>query len=238
MDILNNIYYIYAKMDKNSKFLLTMIVLIIILLVFILVVSLIQQRKDRKKYEEARKNIVKERHINKNVNYDIDEIESKTVVEKPIVEETTILKEKTEKVEIIEEKDEPIDDEIENIKKMIENTLEQEPIRLNKFEEEQEKTAIISYDELVKRAGTKKIVYKKEKVEEKKEETQKSSFKPSQILSPIYGVQKEQEKKDPVIKSFEEIEDRKFRLTSTPDEEMKNDVEFLNNLKQFRSSLD
>lgn len=235
MNYLNSIYYIYANMDKNSKFLLTMIILIIILLFLILIVSLIQQKIERKKYEKSRQNIVKTRHINKNVNYDVEEEKQEPLKKEEIKEEVQINSTKPEEeIEELEIFEDEVDDEIENIKKMIENTLEQEPIRLNKFEEEQEKTAIISYDELVKKAGAKKIVYKKED----KKETVKSTFKPSQILSPIYGVQKEKKEVDPVLKSFDEIENMKFRLTSTPEEEMQNDVEFLNNLKKFRSSLE
>ena len=46
--------------------------------------------------------------------------------------------------------DESVDEEIESIKKSIEKTLETEPINLNKWEQEQEESAIISYDELLK----------------------------------------------------------------------------------------
>ena len=62
-------------------------------------------------------------------------------------------------------------------------------------------------------------------------------FKPSMIVSPIYGIQKEKDEKDEVLKSFEELDNvkRSFRSTSS---EMDNDVEFLNKLKKFRSELE
>ena len=130
---------------------------------------------------------------------------------------------------------------------MIENTLEQEPINLTRFEEEQEKDAIISYDELVKRAGAKKIVYKvetkeepieEEKIEELKEEPKTEytpKFKTSQIISPIYGIQKEKEEKIDVILDVEEYLFKKDKNDSL---ETMDDMEFLGTLKTFRSELD
>lgn len=161
--------------------------------------------------------------------------------------------EEIESLEIEEPKEEVIvtkPSSIEEISKLIENTLEQEPIDLTNFEEEQEKDAIISYDELVKRAGAKKIIYRAEtKAEEKKEpvkviKTEKTqepfvnkkgeyagTFKASQIVSPIYGVKKN----DDINENFIDLEE--FKLDETKSEEEREN-EFLGNLKTFRNNLD
>ncbi len=249
---LNNVFYIYANMGRNSKFLLTMIGLIIFLLVLIVIISLITKKKENK-------NVIKPTVVinkKKKINYDEESLEDLSPsikisskndfvkVDTSKVNEPKKVEEikKDDDVEVIEVMSDESDD-IDEIKKLIENTLEQEPIRLNEFEQEQEDCAIISYDELVKRAGAKKIVYKTKKEEETPvvksvvEENKNVMFKPSMIVSPIYGIQKEKNEKDEVLKSFEELDNvkRSFRSTSS---EMDNDVEFLNKLKKFRSELE
>ena len=234
---LDNIFYLYTNMDRNSKFLLTMIILIILLLILIVIISLISRKK-----EVQNVNKVIKTNINKTkINYDEDE---KNVDLTPTIKLNN--EENTSTIDIIEDEDieiieviEDEEDEIDNIKKLIENTLEQEPIKLNEFEQEQEDNAIISYDELVKRAGAKKIVYKTKK-EEKKVDNKKEStvFRPSRIVSPIYGIQKEENEKDEVLESFKELEQVKSNLISPSSDEMIKDIEFLNNLKKFRSELD
>ena len=47
MKYYKNIYYMYANMDKNSKFLLSMIALIIFLLILIIVISIISKERIR-----------------------------------------------------------------------------------------------------------------------------------------------------------------------------------------------
>lgn len=249
---LNNVFYIYANMGRNSKFLLTMIGLIIFLLVLIVIISLITRKKENKDVIKPTVVINKK----KKINYDEESLEDlspsvkisakndEVKVDTSKVNEPKRVEEikKDDDVEVIEVMSDESDD-IDEIKKLIENTLEQEPIRLNEFEQEQEDSAIISYDELVRKAGAKKIVYKTKKEEEKSivkpvvEENKTAIFKPSMIVSPIYGIQKEESEKDEVLKSFEELENvkRSFRSTSN---EMDNDVEFLNKLKKFRSELD
>lgn len=280
MSYLTNIYYIYANMDKNSKFLLMMIGLIILLLILVVIISAITKQKEMKNYkqnqalrEEYKNNF---KNSNKCIKYDEDisnidltpsikigkKLKSTEAVAPIVKENNDILEnkflevvnenEENEKieelnddvdVEIIEVMKEEPDDEIENIKKMIENTLEQEPIRLNDFEQEQEECAIISYDELIKKAGTKKIVYKT--ADEPKivkpiveENVDKKAFKPSRVVSPIYGVQTETKDKDEVLESFEEIDKIKASISQVEDNEMKKDRDFLTNLKNFRKGLD
>ena len=95
-------------------------------------------------------------------------------------------------------------------------------MNLTEFEKEQEETAIISYDELCRKAGVKKKIYKA--VSEDALDVQKivpdinkepKKFKPSTYVSPIFGAQKEK---------------------ATVEEDL--DKTFLQNLKDFRSTLD
>ena len=165
-------------------------------------------------------------------------------------------KDTEEVIEKIETKEEPIEEikdeevvevrigntSLDEITDLIENTLEQKPIDLTKFEEDQEENAIISYDELVRRAGAKKIIYKcedvkpKEEIVKQEEPKEKAKFKASRVISPIYGVQKEEvEDKDEVIESFIELE--KAKEENKEDIETLSDMEFLGSLKKFRSEL-
>ena len=136
-------------------------------------------------------------------------------------------------------------------KAQVEEQIEED--KYAKFEEEQEKDAIISYDELVKRAGAKKIIYRAEtKAEEKKEpvkvirsENKKiednsykckkseysGTFKASQIVSPVYGVQKDKSNDE----NFIDLEE--FKINEKEDE-MERETEFLGKLKTFRNNLD
>lgn len=114
-------------------------------------------------------------------------------------------------------KEEPIQSqrtEIQDIAKSIEDALINEnPITLTNFEEDQEKTAIISIDELMKKAKELNIIededmenrvdyLKKYNLEPAEVETVVSktvksepqevkAFKVSQVISPIYGIKKE-----------------------------------------------
>ena len=237
MTMLNNIFYMYSKMDNSSQILLFLIILVGLMLVSITVINCIIKKKNEK--------------------YDmkfnpIDRYTS-TISKKEKTKEKPILKVK-EEVEEIETLDEPEiveivsdDNSVEKIAELLEDGNSMiDPIHLTKFEEEQEQNAIISYDELVKRAGAKKIIYKtekatineevkEEKIEIKNEDTT-SKFKASQIISPIYGVQK-QEKKDE-LEEFIDLENIPIpNKNNTNDDEMKKDVEFLNSLKTFRSEL-
>ena len=90
---------------------------------------------------------------------------------------------------------------------------EESPISLTDFEEDQEKTAIISIDELISKAKELELIDDEEntgvnylekynlepaEVEEvvsnnvvKNKDTEVKAFKVSQVISPIYGVKKE-----------------------------------------------
>ncbi len=232
MNKINSVFYMYSNMDKSSQVLLFLIILVALMLVSIFVINLITKKKNSK-YDASISNITR---------YS-DALEKEKKVEKIEV------KVKEEKEEILFDEPEVIEvvsknNSIEEISKMIENTLEQEPINLTLFEEEQEKDAIISYDELVKRAGAKKIVYKvetkeepvKEEIKEEPKTEYTGKFKTSQIISPIYGIQKEKEKEEK-IDVILDVEEYLFN-NKKEDIQMMDDMEFLGTLKSFRSELD
>lgn len=267
MKNMGSILFKFSDMDKSSQILLFLIVLVFLMLISITVINLITKKKNNK-YDMENRNIKRYSDLIKeedNVEAPIalaKVVETKKEMPKLIVKEEKkktpeiiekLDEEEIESLEIEEPKEEVIvtkPSSIEEISKLIENTLEQEPIDLTNFDEEQEKDAIISYDELVKRAGAKKIIYRAEtKAEEKKEpvkviKTEKKqepfvnkkgeyagTFKASQIVSPIYGVKKN----DDINENFIDLEE--FKLDETKSEEEREN-EFLGNLKTFRNNLD
>ena len=270
MKNMGSILFKFSDMDKSSQILLFLIVLVFLMLISITVINLITKKKNNK-YDMENRNIKRYSDLIKeedNVETPIalaKVVETKKEMPKLIVKEEKkktpeiiekLDEEEIESLEIEEPKEEVIvtkPSSIEEISKLIENTLEQEPIDLTNFEEEQEKDAIISYDELVKRAGAKKIIYRAEtKAEEKKEpvkviksENKKiednsykckkseysATFKASQIVSPVYGVQKDKSNDE----NFIDLEE--FKINEKEDE-MERETEFLGKLKTFRNNLD
>lgn len=255
MKNMGSILFKFSDMDKSSQILLFLIVLVFLMLISITVINLITKKKNNK-YDMENRNIKRYSDLIKeedNVEAPIalaKVVETKKEMPKLIVKEEKkktpeiiekLDEEEIESLEIEEPKEEVIvtkPSSIEEISKLIENTLEQEPIDLTNFEEEQEKDAIISYDELVKRAGAKKIIYRAETKAEEKQEPfvnkkgeYAGTFKASQIVSPIYGVKKN----DDINENFIDLEE--FKLDETKSEEEREN-EFLGNLKTFRNNLD
>lgn len=266
MKNINSLLYKFSDMDKSSQILLFLIILVLLMLISITVINHITKKKNNK-YDIDNKNIKRYSDLIKEEDkMEISEIkDNKKETKEEIVNNEKknapeiiekLDEEEIESLEIEEPKEEVIvtkPSSIEEISKLIENTLEQEPIDLTNFEEEQEKDAIISYDELVKRAGAKKIIYRAEtKAEEKKEpvkviksENKKiednsykckkseysGTFKASQIVSPVYGVQKDKSNDE----NFIDLEE--FKINEKEDE-MERETEFLGKLKTFRNNLD
>lgn len=100
--------------------------------------------------------------------------------------------------------------DIKDIADAINDALKDEPVTLTDFEEDQEKTAIISIDELMKKANDLELIDDDEDtgvnylekynldsaevVQSKDEDSlnkEVKAFKVSQVISPIYGVKKE-----------------------------------------------
>lgn len=264
MNYLNNFFLFLTNMDKNSKFLLSMIALIIILLIVIIIISAYSKKKEeeelkKKKQVPTDKNMIQEKL--KKLDFQLEDKNTKSIpkeeVKKPVKEDIKPVtkpepveeKKVEEDIEIIEVDD---DNDIEKIANLIEQS-EPKDFNLNEFEKEQEESAIISYDELVKKAGAKKIVYKTKKEEktksdefeqmsmnfdikepkkDKKVDSPKTSFTPSKIVSPIYGVQNQE-----ISKVNKNTRVEKYEQISTGDKDMDEDIEFLNKLKKFREEL-
>ena len=258
MLILNNIFYMYSEMDNGSQILLFLIVLVALMLVSIFIINLITKKKSEK-YDRLFNPIDKyTKVVEKNRNNNTKKLKVDTIKKEVIKNENnkSNIEEKNEEIEVMEDPEvvEIVSSEeasIDKISMLLEDTLNNpKPIDLTKFEEEEERNAIISYDELVKKAGAKKIVYKAEKQtinEPKKEEKieikeePKGKFKASQIISPIYGIKKTTTEHKDELEEFIDIEDipvYKNSSNNATDEEMQKDITFLTNLKTFRSNLD
>ena len=233
MEMLNRILYKYSNMDGSSQILIFLIVLVFLMLISIVIINIITRKKKGNNDIISNKKIVK-----LSSELDLPFKDTEEVIEKIETKEEPIEEIKDEEVVEVRVGNTSLDE----ITDLIENTLEQKPIDLTKFEEDQEENAIISYDELVKRAGAKKIIYKcenvkpKEEIVKQEEPKEKAKFKASRVISPIYGVQKEEvENKDEVIESFIELE--KAKEENKEDIETLSDMEFLGSLKKFRSEL-
>lgn len=221
--ILNNINFL-ANLDKNSRFLLTIICIISFLLILIFIINYFSERQNRIKLKN-RKKLVKE--INreaKNIVPEKKEISKKQDIS-PATQTISIKQEPEEVIEeeeVIEILQDDNESDVDRILKDIKKASKEETMNLTEFEKEQEETAIISYDELCRKAGVKKKIYKA--VSEDALDVQKivpdinkepKKFKPSTYVSPIFGAQKEK---------------------ATVEEDL--DKTFLQNLKDFRSTLD
>lgn len=233
MEMLNRILYKYSNMDGSSQILIFLIVLVFLMLISIVIINIITRKKKGNNDIISNKKIVK-----LSSELDLPFKDTEEVIEKIETKEEPIEEIKDEEVVEVRVGNTSLDE----ITDLIENTLEQKPIDLTKFEEDQEENAIISYDELVRRAGAKKIIYKcedvkpKEEIVKQEEPKEKAKFKASRVISPIYGVQKEEvEDKDEVIESFIELE--KAKEENKEDIETLSDMEFLGSLKKFRSEL-
>ena len=150
------------------------------------------------------------------VTYIVQSVQAKKKL-KQIKEENKIRNIKKEEITTLKEDKEPLytneKTEIEDIASAINDALKEEPITLTNFEEDQEKTAIISIDELMKKAKDLELISEEDEdtgvnflekynlepaevdvsssVKSNTEEKQVKAFKVSQVISPIYGVKKE-----------------------------------------------
>ena len=222
---MKNIIYMYSGLDRSNKLLIIIILVIIALLILIglynLVLNIsykIKAKKRAKSLDEQINNEYKEQEqkIVKQEETKVDPILEKNETKEEAIE--NYQKTVKEEMEEIETLDENVSDIDEILVEMM-NIGSQEEFDLTDFEREQEENAIISYGELCKKAGVQQIVYPKKEinkeVEQKieKEVYNNSGFKPSTVISPIYGVQKEEK------------------------EMAEEDSEFLGKLKEFRSGL-
>lgn len=179
----------YNNLNPRGQMIFSVIMFLILVLVAILFINYIVQgiknRQKIKKILKDKKEIVKEEKIE----------------DKKEENDTNIYKYDEDKTEI------------QDIASSIEKALmEDSPISLTNFEEDQEKTAIISIDELYKKAKELEMIEDEQtgvnylekynldaSVEEpikKEDNTPIKSFKVSQVISPVYGVKKEVINKD------------------------------------------
>ena len=198
-DLLASVSYsfnsFYDTLNDQGKAVFSIILFLIVILCIILLISyIINIIKSKVRLEKIKK--ASSREIKKEDNSVKQEDKNN------IKEETIEYEEKTE---------------IMNIRDSIEKALKEDaPITLTNFEEDQEKTAIISIDELMAKAKELQIISDEENtgvnylekynikpsdVEEmvsnttsnskKQQEGEVKAFRVSQVISPIYGVKKE-----------------------------------------------
>ena len=198
-DLLASVSYsfnsFYDTLNDQGKAVFSIILFLIVILCIILLISyIINIIKSKVRLEK----------IKKASSYEIKKEDNSLKQENKnsVKEETIEYEEKTE---------------IMNIRDSIEKALKEDaPITLTNFEEDQEKTAIISIDELMEKAKELEIISDEENtgvnylekynikpsdVEEmvsnttsnskKQQEGEVKAFRVSQVISPIYGVKKE-----------------------------------------------
>ena len=189
-----NLFNFISNLDRNSQILLGLIVLIGFLLFVIVLINIFSTRKEKRMINKIkRNNMLLKKEIEK---------ESENIVIPPKVNKTTeaisikkeVVNELNESHKLVEDEMlEVLSDEEENdIDRLIndiKNNEYNDSFDLTEFEREQEETAIISYDELCRKAGVQKKVYVKQE-EVIKSDDYEGKYRPSKVISPIYGVQK------------------------------------------------
>lgn len=179
----------YNNLNPRGQMIFSVIMFLILVLVAILFINYVAQGiKNRQKIKQ----ILKDKKEN---------VKEEKIEEVKEENDTNIYKYDEDKTEI------------QDIASSIEKALmEDTPISLTNFEEDQEKTAIISIDELYKKAKELEMIEDEKtgvnylekynldaSVEEpikKEDNTPIKSFKVSQVISPVYGVKKEVINKD------------------------------------------
>ena len=174
--------------------------------------------------------------ISENDRYDYDEAEVKEIREEDLTTEQKEAK-----------------DELEKVFNQMSEDLDKQKVSeeaIDSFEKEQEENAIISYQELLEHAEKLKnrpVKYEKvyleksEKTDEVKSKPAqvKKSFRSSDIVSPIYGVQSNKnmvrQKRD-TKRNKSDIISKAYEQESFEKEETQN-LDFLNSLKEFRKNL-
>lgn len=139
-------------------------------------------------------------------------------------------------------------DNIDAIAKKIEEEFDNDVINLTNFEEDQEESSIISYDELVNKN---KPITKNNTIKEVTdvEEQKTSKFLTTPIISPIFGYTEEASKKEVAREYIKQINNKdEDHLEQIPNEpvkpidnnisnEIKKNEEFLNALKKLKNNL-
>lgn len=181
----------YGNLNSEGQIIFSVIILLIVVLCILLLISYIFQHiKDKRILEK----------------YKIEEEKENNIVNK----QEDIKKEYEDKTEVLYTNEKT---EVEDIAQRVSEALKEDtPITLTNFEEDQERTAIISIDELMEKAKELELIdddehtgvnylekYNLEPAEVnkvvgdtmKKEEKEVKAFKVSQVISPVYGIKKD-----------------------------------------------
>lgn len=198
------------KLTNQDLFILGCLLILIALVgIVCLIMALVNGKKKKKKVKPVK---IKEENKHADISVslatnNIPEISK----EAPNMEEILDIKEEPKKEEVQEVQEEKNEkSSIEDVLRLMNADLEKQKYEnIDKYEEEQEENAVISYQELLDR----KMALNEEK-KEKQQEAFVPKFSNTEFISPIFGR---------VEKKEEEIEIL--------------DEDFLNNLKEFRSNL-
>ncbi len=272
-------------MEFGSNNLIILFILLLVVVLATIIVFVVDKKKDKDEVREAIKNIDSERIneervgipvVKEEVKPVVEERKEEVIVETPVIEKqeelpqpevviSPVVEEEKEQVEETiyekekeeEEKKEEAKQELERLEKTLQEEKE-ERIGPTDFEIEQERTAIINYEELKKAAGTIEVrdekllqdegnepisiddLYRRENI--KKEEikpvieeikvekkVEEKKFKNSEVLSPVFGVTKEH--KDLVN------DVRHSEVMKAVDLEIAKTEKFLKELKELREKL-
>lgn len=191
----------YGNLNSRGKIVFTIIVFLLVILCVLLFANFIIENIKSKKRIKDLKN--KQEQIVQNIE---NEKKEEAKVKKIELDDGLYTNEKTE---------------IEDIAERVEEALKNdEPISLTTFEELQEKTAIISIDELMKKAKELELINDQENTKvnylekynlepaeisttisnvmnsDTSDVKEVKAFKVSQVISPVYGVKKQDDEED------------------------------------------
>jgi len=272
-------------MEFGSNNLIILFILLLVVVLATIIVFVVDKKKDKDEVREAIKTIDSERineervgipAVKEEVKPVVEERKEEVVVETPAIEKqeelaqpevviSPVVEEEKEQVEETiyekekkeEEKKEEAKQELERLEKTLQEEKE-ERIGPTDFEIEQERTAIINYEELKKAAGTIEVrdekllqdegnepisiddLYRRENI--KKEEikpvieeikvekkVEEKKFKNSEVLSPVFGVTKEHKDLVNDVKHSEVMKAVDLEIAKTE--------KFLKELKELREKL-
>ena len=272
-------------MEFGSNNLIILFILLLVVVLATIIVFVVDKKKDKDEVREAIKTIDSERineervgipAVKEEVKPVVEERKEEVVVETPVIEKqeelpqpevviSPVVEEEKEQVEETiyekekkeEEKKEEAKQELERLEKTLQEEKE-ERIGPTDFEIEQERTAIINYEELKKAAGTIEVrdekllqdegnepisiddLYRRENI--KKEEikpvieeikvekkVEEKKFKNSEVLSPVFGVTKEHKDLVNDVKHSEVMKAVDLEIAKTE--------KFLKELKELREKL-
>lgn len=223
-DFFDNIRNYYLNLPEISKLIIYIILILTFISIILSIILLEQKRSNRQKL------IIRKEQ-------ELDDIYSNLEIDEDN-EKTRNLKEITDKIQ---------------------QQLDNKAIDLTKYEEDQEETSVISYNELIQKIGKPATEPKEEfnldnlvhKIEEDEKieqaepyvinpEQEKTGFKNSIFISPIYGSQENIQKETIVNHEPPKVEkiQEQPQIIKPQTPEMLEEEKFLNNLKKFRNNLE